>query len=218
MQHAQVRVSAPVGLSVRSIERFVVSKRDWIARHLQAQQSSLAQLPPRHWQHAEQLFWLGQNYRLDVRDGHRNTIEAIDKTLQIRISRRVVNRQQRTRQLVIHWYQQQAQAWLDAHMPKFIARYQLQPKNWRVTHYRAKWAACNQRGQLSFSWRLFAAPPWVVEYVVLHELCHLRHFNHSAQFWQLVEHHQPDYRRAESWLKAHGNTLLNDNVFNYLNN
>lgn len=216
VQHAQVRVSAPVGVCAGTIERFVASKQRWIERHLQAQQTSLVQLPVRRWQHGEQLFWLGQNYTLEVREGHRNTIAVIDKTLVIRLSRRVAKRQERTRQLIVSWYQQQAMAWLNLHMPTLIARYQLQPKGWRVTHYRAKWGACNQRGLLSFSWRLFASPSWVVEYVVLHELCHLRHFNHSAQFWQLVEQHQPDYRRAESWLKAHGHTLLNDNVFNYL--
>lgn len=216
VQHAQVRVSAPVGVCVTTIERFVDTKRSWIERHLQAQQSNLASLPVRRWCHGEEVLWLGQRYRLDVRDGYRNTIDAIDKTLVVRLSRRTIDRTERTKQLVISWYQGQALRWLNEHMPAISASVQQTPKRWRVSHYRAKWGACDRQGTLSFSWRLFAAPDWVVDYVVVHELCHLRHFNHSAAFWALVELHRPDYPEAERWLKAHGHTLLNDTVFSYL--
>lgn len=216
VQHAQVRVSAPVGVCHSSIERFVGAKRDWIERHLRAQQSDLASLAVRRWCHGEILLWLGEPYRLEVRDGYRNTIEAIDKTLIVRLSRRTVNRAERTKLLVTSWYQQQGLRWLDEHLPKISANVQLQPKSWRVSNYRAKWGACSRHAILSFSWRLFAAPEWVIDYVVVHELCHLRHFDHSEKFWQLVEKHRPNYRDAERWLKAHGHTLLNDRVFSYL--
>lgn len=215
IQHAQVRVSAPVDACTRTIERFLASKQHWINRHLQAQQAQLTQLQPRHWQHGEQLYWLGEPYQLDVRDGYRNTIEAIDKTLHIRLSRRVVQRQSRSKQLVTQWYQHQAMQWLDAQLPQQAERYGLHPKRWRVTNYRAKWGACNRQGELSFSWRLFAAPKTIVDYVLLHELCHLQHFDHSPQFWRLVETHMPDYQVAERWLKTHGHTLLNDDIFHY---
>ena len=216
VQHAQVRVNAPVGVCDTTIRRFIETKRGWIERHLQAQQRDLSNLAVRRWAHGEELRWLGDRYRLEVRPGCRNTIEAIGNILVVRLSRRTVNRAERTKQLVTSWYQQRAAHWLDEQLPEIGDALQLRPKGWRVSSYRAKWGACSRRGLLSFSWRLFAAPPWVVDYVLVHELCHLHHFNHSAEFWQLVEVHRPNFRDAERWLKAHGHTLLNDRVFNYL--
>ncbi len=217
IQHGEVRVSAPVYVGEREIADFVTSKQSWITRHLQAQQGSLAQLPIRRWQHGEQVLWLGTPLTLQVRDGQRNTITLIEKTLHIRLHRRTSDRPAQVRKLVIDWYHQQGMHVLNQLIPQLAEATKLNPTSWRIAHYTAKWGACDRRGQLSFSWRLFAAPPWVLNYVVLHELCHLQHFNHSAAFWQLVEHHAPNYTEAENWLKQHGHTLLNERVFSYVN-
>ena len=63
------------------------------------------------------------------------------------------------------------------------------------------------RGTLSFSWRLVLAPAWVSDYVVVHELCHLRHLNHSKRFWRLVDEACPERRAAQAWLRRHGPEL-----------
>lgn len=216
IKHGQVRVAAPPNLAQSHIDDFLSSKQTWITRHLQAQREQLTALTLRRWQHGEMVFWLGQAMRLEIRDGHRNTITAIDNILSIRLSRQVKNRAQQVRYLVCQWFKQQGQLWLDQYVD-LIGPQHPRPNTWRIANYTAKWAACSHTGELSFSWRLFAAPEWVVRYVVLHERCHLTHFNHSAQFWGLVENHDPYYRDAEHWLKTHGHTLLNDNVFNYVN-
>ena len=216
IKHGQVRVAAPPNVAQCHIDDFISSKQTWITRHLQAQREQLTALTPRRWQHGEVVHWLGQTMQLDIRDGHRNTITAIDNTLAIRLSRQVKNRAQQVRRLVCQWYKQQGQLWLVQHGQSIGPSYPL-AKGWRVANYTAKWAACSRSGELSFSWRLFAAPEWVVRYVVVHERCHLSHFNHSTQFWELVKQHDPAYREAERWLKTHGHTLLNDNVFNYVN-
>lgn len=216
IKHGQVRVAAPQGLALAHIDAFVSAKNAWIARHVGAQRDQLEVLAPRRWQHGETTYWLGQPLRLEVRDGHRNTIEVIDKTLAIRLSRRVKDRSKQIRLLVRQWYATAGQHWLDSNIHK-IPPHTPRPAVWRIANYTAKWGACSHSGKLSFSWRLFAAPEWVVRYVVLHERCHLTHFNHSSQFWALVEAHDASYRNAENWLKNHGHTLLNDNIFSYVN-
>lgn len=77
-----------------------------------------------------------------------------------------------------------------------------------IRDQKTRWGSCSARGTLSFNWRLMLAPPAILDYVVVHELCHLTHMNHSAAFWQKVESVYPDYRAARKWLKDHGQELV----------
>ena len=77
-----------------------------------------------------------------------------------------------------------------------------------VRDQRTRWGSCSSRGTLSFNWRLALAPPEVLEYVVVHELCHLREQNHSQRFWRLVEAVYPRYDERERWLTRYGWELL----------
>jgi predicted metal-dependent hydrolase len=73
---------------------------------------------------------------------------------------------------------------------------------------RTLWGSCSSRGTLSFNWRLVLAPYDVLDYVVVHELCHLREHNHSRRFWSLVEQRRPHWRAHRDWLHEHGPELL----------
>lgn len=77
-----------------------------------------------------------------------------------------------------------------------------------IRDQKTRWGSCSANGTLSFNWRLMLAPPAVLDYVVVHELCHLTHMNHSKAFWSLVESACPDYRAHRKWLKEHGQELI----------
>jgi len=78
----------------------------------------------------------------------------------------------------------------------------------QVRDQRTRWGSCSTRGTLSFNWRLVLAPLDVLDYVVVHELCHLREPNHSRRFWSLVESRRPAWREQRAWLRDHGPELL----------
>jgi predicted metal-dependent hydrolase len=78
----------------------------------------------------------------------------------------------------------------------------------RIADQRTRWGSCSRRGTLSFSWRLVLAPPPVLDYVAVHELCHLAEPSHSPRFWALVERARPTYRAERRWLHDHGHELL----------
>lgn len=77
----------------------------------------------------------------------------------------------------------------------------------RIAEQKTRWGSCSSRGTLSFNWKLMLAPPVVLDYVVVHELCHRKEMNHSKRFWALVEQTMPGYKEHRKWLKENGNTL-----------
>jgi len=76
-----------------------------------------------------------------------------------------------------------------------------------IRDQKSRWGSCSAKHNLNFNWKLIMAPPEALEYVVIHELCHLIEFNHSARFWGLVERQMPEYEAWKKWLKAHGSEL-----------
>jgi predicted metal-dependent hydrolase len=84
----------------------------------------------------------------------------------------------------------------------------VEPVRVQIGDQRSRWGSCSTRGTLSFNWRLVLAPFDVLDYVVVHELCHLREPNHSRRFWKLVEQRRPDWRAQRDWLHEHGPELL----------
>ena len=84
----------------------------------------------------------------------------------------------------------------------------VEPKRIQIRDQRSRWGSCSTNGTLSFNWRLVLAPFEVLDYVVVHELCHLREPNHSRRFWRLVESRRPDWRLHRDWLHEHGPELL----------
>lgn len=80
-------------------------------------------------------------------------------------------------------------------------------KDVRIKEQKTRWGSCSSKGNLNFNYRLIMAPLWILDYVVIHELCHLKHMNHSRDFWELVEVNFSKYKEAKQWLKDNGAKL-----------
>ncbi len=98
----------------------------------------------------------------------------------------------------------QARAILPDRVAYYADQHDLSYNAIRITSARTRWGSCSSQRNLNFSYRLMQTPEFVQDYVVVHELAHLVHMNHSKQFWKQVEHMYPEYREAEKWLKQHG--------------
>jgi hypothetical protein len=96
---------------------------------------------------------------------------------------------------------------LPARVLEYAALHQLPARRITVRNQRSRWGSCSRRGTISLNWRLIQAPVFVRDYILLHELMHLRHLNHSARFWRDVSQVCPDYETAERWLKQHSSLL-----------
>ncbi len=109
------------------------------------------------------------------------------------------------------FFKREAKALLSARSIEYAARLGLRPSRVSVRDTRSRWGSCSQNGSLSFSWRLIFAPEFVRDYVVAHEVAHLKEMNHSPRFWAHVATLSPDVDRARKWLRDNGRSLLRYN-------
>ena len=89
----------------------------------------------------------------------------------------------------------------------YVPRIGRAPGRVAVRDQKTRWGSCSRKGNVNFNWKLIMAPPQALDYVVIHELCHLYEFNHSPRFWALVERQMPEYAVWKKWLKTHGADL-----------
>jgi hypothetical protein len=109
------------------------------------------------------------------------------------------------------FFKSEARAVLAARAVELAARLDMRPGRVTVRDTKSRWGSCSQNGSLSFSWRLILAPEFVRDYVVAHEVAHLKEMNHSARFWAHVKTLTSDVVRARQWLRDHGRSLLRYN-------
>jgi len=106
------------------------------------------------------------------------------------------------------WFRRTARAEIEPRLQEAVDALGVRHASLRIANQRTRWGSCSSTGAMSFNWRLLLAPEEVLDYVVWHEACHLRHLDHSPSFWALLERHRPGYRAPKSWLRRHGGTLV----------
>ena len=193
-------VVVPARTRHRAVDEFLHSRRDWLADKLAAPQV-LAQrpsaLPPRPGR-----VWLaGDSVPVVHRPAGRATVTMDGGRLVIS------GEPADAATSVGRWYRHEARRRLTETAERLAPGLNVEVAAISVRDQRTRWGSCSHGGRLSFSWRLVLAPSPVLAYVVLHELCHLREFNHSPAFWKLVESVRPDWRDAAGWLREHGHEL-----------
>ena len=105
------------------------------------------------------------------------------------------------------WYRREAAAIFEEKAEEFAKRLHVSFEDIRIKDQKSRWGSCSSKRNMNFNWRLLMAPEPVCDYVIIHELCHLVHMNHSADFWNLVESICTDYRQYKKWLREKGKLL-----------
>lgn len=110
--------------------------------------------------------------------------------------------------LLGEWYRRRAELIIGARLGHYASRAGIRHAGFSLSNARRRWGACGGKGRLRFNWRLIMAPLFAVDYVVAHELAHLRRRDHSSRFWSEVSRIMPAYREGRAWLKANGRSLF----------
>ncbi len=203
-----VRVAAPTRVPLSSIEEFLTRRRGWLTRQLDAQ-ALRSSRPARQFCSGEHIPYLGQPLALVVRESSaaasaaRTLVGAVEVTVKPAddAQRRIA-----VVEVLEHWYRVQAEAHLTRRAADYGAVLDLSPTRVFIRSQKHLWGSCSSNGVLRFNWRLVMAPPTLVDYVVVHELCHLRHPHHQRPFWEAVGAVLPDYRASRAELRRDGDS------------
>ena len=194
------RVTVPRGGSESEARRFAQRNSTWLEQQLQR---SLDRPTGREmWHTGTQFYFRGELVKIEaginaesnfVRFGSEQ-IKALQPALDWRPA------------IEKHLWQLAAKE-LPSKVSEYAAIHQLSVNRVTVRNQKSRWGSCSRRGTISLNWRLIQTPEFVRDYIILHELMHLRQMNHSARYWQEVERVCPDYQVAEKWLKQHSHLL-----------
>jgi hypothetical protein len=203
-------VYSPARLSGDGVHDFLRLKAKWILRHLSRLEAVRAQAAPLSWEPGSTLLLLGRRILLRVEPGAvRGRVTAEGDCLIVHTTPEdgLLPPAGRVRDLAVHWLRRHAERTLTERVAALMPLVQATPRAVRVRDQKRRWGSCSAQGALNFNWRLVLAPPEVLDYVVVHELCHLKELNHSPRFWAHVEQVLPEYRRLRAWLRENGALL-----------
>ena len=192
-------VRAPQRATLKQIRAVVERHADWVEAKLKEMEARPA---PRTFTEGSRLPYLGRDYPLRLAPGPGSGLrfDGLAFTLADGAAARAAF-------LFEQWYRVQARKVFTERVGHFAAGHGFEYGKIRISSARTRWGSCSSKGTLSFTWRLALAPLEVVDYVVVHELVHLRVKNHSPDFWRGVEAILPDYKSRRKWLKVNGGSL-----------
>lgn len=197
----RVVVRAPMRLAATAIHEFVNAKALWIAAKQDQARRQASRVPLKQFVSGEEFLFLGEPYRLEVNDDQSPSLIFKGG---FSLSAAAVPR---ARTVFEQWYRRQARGVITPRVEFYAAQHGFQPQRIGITAARKQWGSCGAAGNLRFAWRLVMAPPPMIDYVVVHELVHLRHRNHSKRFWGKVRSILPDFQQREAWLKENAHIL-----------
>ncbi len=201
-------ITAPSWVSLGQIDEVVIEKSRWILDKLSVSQARKAQMAMAHtrWQDGGDIPYLGNRIILRLGETQGPTrfmgsaFAPVDGDT-LRLALPATAEHGRIRDIVHAWLQHQAQAWFDLRLQHFLSVSQLQIKRWRLSSAATRWGSCNSDGNIMLNWRLIHFERDIIDYVVVHEIAHLREMNHSKNFWREVGRILPGFERARNILR-----------------
>ena len=191
-------VHAPMRCPKGTIEAFLEEKKDWIARTRARILTKAAMYPPLKLQDGEKLPFAGRELTLVFRPGVRRISRQGEKLLLP---------EHTDPEHLLSWLTAQARGYFAARLDYYAQEMHLIYKSLRVTSAKTRWGSCSADNRINLTRYLILCTPEAIDYVVVHELSHIRHKDHSPDFWRHVERYYPDYRTQKKWLQDHSGIL-----------
>lgn len=194
-QNGNMIVRAPYKASLKSIMKFVSDKQDWIERTQDKAQKRVSRYSEIKCEDNELIYFLGKGFRAN---------SEIRKDIVIRENNIVFPKTGNKVKMLEKWYKQQAIKVFEQRCEYYSHIMGVKPLDIKLSGAKKRFGSCSSQNNINLSWRLVMCPGEVIDYVIVHELSHIVHKNHSHNFWAMVEKYMPDYKDRRKWLRENG--------------
>jgi hypothetical protein len=209
---AQVVVLVPQSLNKEKIQEIVQKKARWILEKQTYFKRLKDLFPEKELISGEQFLFAGRKYRLKVREVEeecaieplmqgRRLIIFVNKGLSKEIRKEII------KEKLVKWYFSSASELVAQRLRRYRNMLNIEPAGIIIRNQQKRWGSCSNSGVLRFNWRIAMAPISIIDYVIVHELCHLKEKNHSREFWRQVSLAVPDYQKRRKWLRENSASL-----------
>ncbi len=201
-EDGKIVVYAPYRTPKWEIEKFFNEKESWIVEKRSEKERSIKEAE-KAFISGEKFLFLGELYPLEIQDNNK------EPPLKLSFGKFVLDKNhiEEARDLFIKWYKEEAKERIIGRIDYYSKRLQLFPKGVKITSAKYRWGSCSRDDRLSFSWRMIMASFSIIDYILIHELVHIKEKNHSKRFWNYLESVHPDHKKHRLWLKENGNSL-----------
>ncbi|VYT65005.1 DUF45 domain-containing protein [Clostridium tertium] len=194
----EIIVYSPYGVSDEYIEKIIRKKENWII-------SNLNKIEKNNFNDESYIIYRGKKFLKKVEEANIDKIVLNVDSITIRsksLESNYIN------DLIYKWYIEMANEIILARTKMLSYKNNLIPSRILIKSQKSRWGSCNSKREVRLNWRLILMPEEVMDYIIVHELCHLKHMNHSSYFWDLVNELQPDFKTSKRWLKENGLAIL----------
>jgi len=202
---AAVEVRAPLKLAKAEIDKFVQSKEEWITAHLTAQAARAAEKSGFSLDYGDAVTVIGKPYTIAAREGSRVGYANEAFYMPAGLDSKHI------KYACVQIYKLAAKNELTRRVADYAKRMNVKPTDVKINSATTRWGSCSGRNSINFSWRLIMAEDTVIDYVVVHELAHIKEHNHSPKFWAVVAGVLPDYKARQKKLKELQAKLAREN-------
>lgn len=211
IRNSKVFVIVPQGVSIRIVKDFVNQQKDWIYQQLVIYEKKLKELKI-VLENGATIPFKGEKIqlRIIVHNKKRAIAEYNGKTFWVYVNKELPENEYENivKEKLQAWYKKEARLYFQEKLDYFAQILGVEYNQLRVKEQKSRWGSCSSKGNINLNWKAILAPETIIDYLIIHELCHLKHLNHSPKFWLTVAEYYPDYKRARKWLKDNSLVLL----------
>ncbi|QSH42243.1 SprT family zinc-dependent metalloprotease [Lentisphaerota bacterium ZTH] len=195
--NGEVVVRAPLLMPQKLIKQAVMQNSKWISRQRDEYFRRQAEHPPPAFKPGDQYYFLGEKYPLEFTSN-----SAFSRIIELAGCFKTMTAEPEIiRKRLIKWYRKEAEFYLNERVQNLSELHNWEVSGIKINSASRRWGSCTSRGTLNFPWRLVMCPPEIIDYVIMHELAHLKEMNHSSRFWHEVEKMCPDFNRHRKYLR-----------------
>jgi len=200
----RVTIKVPFFINNNLIEQLVNKKLSWIKKQLKIQ-SNFLPFEKKLYVNDEKFLYLGKYYKLKIIKNKKYSVNIKGDFLRVNVKDEL--NLLKVKKLLKEWFYEKSLIYFKKETHNCAKINHLKVNSIKVREYKARWGSCSNNGDISFNWRLIMAPPKIIEYVIIHELMHIKEHNHSPKYWNYVKSLYPNISEAKEWLMYNGQTL-----------